>query len=193
MSTEHLPATYGNVHDPLSRKFQHRWVGPFKILRMFGNAAELELSKDLQIHPVQNVSYLRPNLSTPHLNEPIPPPLRQTKNGGVQEVEAILDHAASGTNLANRKYLVRWEGFDSEHDEWLSESALSSAPLLLQNYKKEHGLDVEAARRRRKLERAKKVKKINLRVAGMEDGRVRRGLECVHAAVSGGGSDVTEI
>lgn len=89
LSTSHLPATYSNVFGNLSNKLQHRWAGPFRISRMFGNAAELELSADLGIHPVQNVQYLRPDTSEPHLNKPVPPPLRVDNTGAkVQEVES---------------------------------------------------------------------------------------------------------
>lgn len=158
LSTAHLPATYANATtEPSNRKLQHKWVGPFKILRMKGeNAAELELSPNLGIHPVQNVEYLRKDTSTPHLNEPTPPPLRQTLQGSkIHEVENILDHSVSGTNKAKMKYLVSWKGFAEDHNEWLSEKELKNCDMLLVEYKKKHGI-VDP----------KKIKRIVLRVNG---------------------------
>jgi len=61
LSTKHLPASYGNVATDGSRKLQHAFAGPFKVLSMRGNAATLELSRDLGIDPTQNVGVTNPD------------------------------------------------------------------------------------------------------------------------------------
>ncbi|KAI5780999.1 hypothetical protein DFH27DRAFT_467154, partial [Peziza echinospora] len=107
-----------------SRKLQHMYAGPFKVACTMPNAVELELSKDLGIEPIQNISVVRKyvrDVRTPSIN---PPPLRQTKTGAVQEVEQIIEHARAGTNLKNWTYLVRWKGFGEADDKWISGTKL---------------------------------------------------------------------
>jgi len=99
LSTKHLPTSYGNVATDGSRKLQHAFAGPFKVLSVRGNAATLELSRDLEIDPSQNVGYLKKYVSTNDGWAILhPPPLRQAPTGTVHEVEGILDHARSKTN-----------------------------------------------------------------------------------------------
>jgi len=99
LSTKHLPTLYGNVATDGSRKLQHSFAGPFKVLFVRGNAATLELSRDLGIEPTQNVGYLKRYVPTNDGRAILPPPpLRQAPTGAVHEVEEILDHTKSGTN-----------------------------------------------------------------------------------------------
>ena len=55
LSTENLRLT------PASRKLSERWLGPYTIISLAGpNAIELNLPKSMQIHPVINVSQVKP-------------------------------------------------------------------------------------------------------------------------------------
>ena len=55
LSTENLHFTHA------SRKLSERWLGPYTIICLAGpNAVELKLPKSMQIHPVVNVSQVKP-------------------------------------------------------------------------------------------------------------------------------------
>lgn len=53
------------------------------------------------------------------------------------DVECILDHRIY---KRFRKFLVRWEGYSSEHDMWVSEKDLECRSILVE-YLEEHSLD----------------------------------------------------
>jgi len=141
LSTKHLLTSYGNVATDGSRKLQHAFVGPFKVLSMRGNAATLELSHDLGIDPTQNVGYLKKYISANDGRAILPPPpLRQAPTGTVHKVEGMLDHARSGTNQRNWLYLVKWRGFDDFYNEWLSGGKLADSRELVDEYHRRQGL-----------------------------------------------------
>ena len=55
LSTENLRLTHA------SRKLSEQWLGPYTIIGLAGpNAVELKLPKSMQIHPVVNVSRVKP-------------------------------------------------------------------------------------------------------------------------------------
>ncbi len=54
-------------------------------------------------------------------------------DAGETVVESIVGHRA---HKGRQEYLVRWSGFDSSHDEWLSRDQLADAPLVLEEYHK---------------------------------------------------------
>lgn len=88
-----------------------RFVGPFRITKRIGEQAyELLLPPSMaSIHPVFHVSQLR--LSPQGVIEQ-PGPI--VVNGETQyEVDRII---------AERKYTyrIRWTGYDSSHDSWIS-------------------------------------------------------------------------
>src|SRR5437899_4784673 len=43
-----------------SKKLTEKWIGPYEILQVTPNAVELKLPKSLKIHPVINVSRVKP-------------------------------------------------------------------------------------------------------------------------------------
>src|SRR5437899_11576791 len=57
LSTDHLQM----LNCP-SKKLTEKWIGPYEILRVTPNAVELKLPKSLKIHPVINVSQVKPYL-----------------------------------------------------------------------------------------------------------------------------------
>jgi hypothetical protein len=48
-------------------------------------------------------------------------------------VEAILDHQITSSSVI--KYLIKWEGYESEMNTWEPEENLSNCPELLKRYK----------------------------------------------------------
>lgn len=171
LKTSHLPDSYANIST--SRKLQHNFAGPFKVLKVLKNAVELELSPDLGIDPIQNISYIKKSLVNPNREYPPPPPLRNTRSNAVHEIDKIIDHAKAGTNQKNWTYLVRWKGFGEEEDEWLSLKKLKHAKTLLDEYHREHRLQpLEWEYTKKELDDLKakfgRVKKITLRVRNKE-------------------------
>ena len=45
-----------------SKKLTERWIGPYEISSIMPNVVELKLSKMLHIHPVVNISRIKPYL-----------------------------------------------------------------------------------------------------------------------------------
>jgi len=78
---------YGNVAPDGSRRLQHAYAGPLKS-SLRGNAATLELSRDLEIEDAQNVGYLTKYVPTTDV--------QQALMGAIHEVESILDYAKVG-------------------------------------------------------------------------------------------------
>jgi hypothetical protein len=58
LDTNDLPITYANVN-PTQRKLVHCYIGPYQILRICGNAVELDLRNNMTIDDTVNVSKLK--------------------------------------------------------------------------------------------------------------------------------------
>lgn len=54
-----------------------------------------------------------------------------------QSPAAILKHRKRGRKY---QYLIRWEGYDSDEDEWRAESDLQNCADILESYKSAHML-----------------------------------------------------
>ncbi|GIL63558.1 hypothetical protein Vafri_17515, partial [Volvox africanus] len=94
-----------------SRKLLPRWIGPYPVERMVGNAAVYR-----GMEPVANAN------DTPTAVEPGP----ETWIAGKQkeyDVERVLDYRTRRVGKHQRKrtvheYLVKWTGYSSEHNSW---------------------------------------------------------------------------
>ena len=111
-------------------KFTPRWIGPFTILELSagGNAARL-CFKDYpdflrrNLHPVFNVSLLRPFIERPSDMGPVslnrPPPLEIHDDVEYFEVDHIVTKAMRGRGSQRSwHYLVRWKGYGPHEDSW---------------------------------------------------------------------------
>ena len=56
-----------------SKKLMEKWIGPYEVTRLTPNAVELKLPKALRIHPVVNVSCVKPYLG-PLPSQPVSRP-----------------------------------------------------------------------------------------------------------------------
>ncbi|KAF8424359.1 hypothetical protein EV426DRAFT_574025 [Tirmania nivea] len=99
------------------------------------------------------------------------PPVRDMASSAVQQVHRIVDHAQAGTDQKNWTYLVRWQGFGADNDEWLPLEKFKDCKELVDEYHREKNLKpiewkmgLEEMRRR-----YGRVKKITLKV-GKEGG-----------------------
>ena len=66
-----------------------------------------------------------------------PPPVTIMLDGTEEfEVEEVLDHrsVSKGRKRKGTEYLVRWDGFEAAHDEWLSDADLSNSRQKVQDY-----------------------------------------------------------
>ena len=99
-----------------SRKLQHKFTGPFKIVKKISPVAyQLDLPSDTKLHPVFHVSLLKKFREDPfHRRTEAPPPI-QTDTGEEFEVEKILDKK---TKWRKTYYLVKWAGYPDHEATW---------------------------------------------------------------------------
>ena len=125
----------------LTRKLARLYDGPFKVKACIGdNAYELELPASVQLHPVFNVSQLRPyhdpSARFPgRVIEPQPPVV--VDGADEYEVEEVLGHRDV---RRRREYLVKWVGYPSLHNTWLPLSNLENAMDAVEKYKVAAGI-----------------------------------------------------
>jgi hypothetical protein len=102
-------------------------LGPFKILRQKGPVNyELELPKRMRILPTFHVSLLEPATPDTALEQDVRD-ISEEIQEPVYQVEEILD---SKLENGQRKYLVKWAGYDSTENTWeLRSSFHSSKPI----------------------------------------------------------------
>ncbi|KAK9652865.1 hypothetical protein HCH54_010281 [Aspergillus fumigatus] len=103
------------------KKLDWKYLGPFRIKKIISpHAYELELPASMRIHPVFNVSLLRPVAEdpVPGQRQPPPPPVEVE---GLEEwiVEDILDSRweRRGRWGPRLKYTVKWLGYDNPTEE----------------------------------------------------------------------------
>ena len=98
LSTRYIP-----LHHAGTRKLEHKWIGPFRIVKRVGAVAyELDLPGSMSVHDVFHVSLLKPWVPG-RLNEPPPPAI--LPDGSVEhEVEAII---ADRVRKGKLQYLVK--------------------------------------------------------------------------------------
>ena len=101
-----------NLHLPrASWKLSERWLGPYSITKLVGtNAVELHLPRSMRIHPVINISRVKPYREClPGQPVTAPGPSNVTEDREEEyEVERIVDSRYKGKRL---EYLVHWKGW----------------------------------------------------------------------------------
>jgi putative transposase len=139
LDTKDLPVTYANVN-PTRRKLVHRYIGPYEILRIRGNAVELDLPNDMMIHDTVNVSRLKIDRTDNSRIawRPPPPPVRTSRAGTSYVVESIANHR-SRSDGTGWEYEVKWEGWDEKDNTWEPEENMAKAKETVKQYWKELG------------------------------------------------------
>ena len=117
-----------------SRKLSERWLGPYSITKLVGtNAVELRLPRSMRIHPVVNVSRVKPYCE--HLpGQPVtaPGPSNVTEDREEEyEVERIMDSCYKGRRL---EYLVHWKGWSDSDRTWEPVSNLGNAADTVRDF-----------------------------------------------------------
>jgi hypothetical protein len=119
-----------------SKKLQHRFAGPFKILKKISSVAyKLELPPSTRMHPVFHVSLLKPYQEDQFSRQPPPPPPIVTDDGITEhEVERILDKKVKWRTTY---YLVKWAGYPEHEATWEKAGDCKNAAELIQEYEQQ--------------------------------------------------------
>ena len=128
LSTENLKLAHA------SKKLTERWLGPYDITKHIGdNAIELRLPRSMKIHPVVNISRVKPYKE--HLEgQPTfkPGPVQVTEDREIEfEVETIIDSRWKGRHL---EYLVHWKGYSDEDRTWEPKGNLANASEAIKDF-----------------------------------------------------------
>jgi hypothetical protein len=119
---------------PGSRKLVLKWVGPFKSTERIGKVAyKVELPPNLKMHDVFHVQLLKKYRDNGKVQPP-PPPIKI--EGSLEyEVERVLRHRKVKRGKGTRKeFLVKWLGYEHEHNTWEPEKHLTHCEDLLADY-----------------------------------------------------------
>ena len=113
-------------------------VGPYSIMKLVGtNAVELCLPCSMQIHPVINISHVKPYCDQlPGQPVSTPGPSYVTEDHDEEyEVEYIVDLHYRGKYL---EYLVHWRGWSETDWTWEPTSHLENATKAIQDFHTAH-------------------------------------------------------
>ncbi|RJE17460.1 to reverse transcriptase, partial [Aspergillus sclerotialis] len=114
-----------------SKKLLPTFIGPFRVLNAIGSQA-YRLSLPTQynrIHNVFHVSLLEPYKGK--LKDELPmPELEDDDEWEVEEIKA--------KTMRNKEsfYLVKWKGWPSEYNQWVSADDMEHAPKIVQKFEK---------------------------------------------------------
>ena len=128
-----------NLHmlNRASKKLTEKWIGPYEVTHVIPNAVELKLPRTLCIHPVVNVSCVKPYLG-PLPGQPVSRlgPVHVSEECDEEyEVEYIV---ASRVYKGKLQYLVYWKGYEEHERTWEPSPNLKSAPLVVEHFYKEN-------------------------------------------------------
>ena len=116
-----------------NKKLKPRKLGPYKIIRKVSPVSyELELPKNIRIHPVIHVSELEPYYEDKFGRKQKPPPPIIVNEEEEYEVEEILDKRK---HYGKIQYLIKWKGYPLSEASWEPESNLN-CPELLKKFNK---------------------------------------------------------
>ena len=142
----------------MSKKLTPKYVGPFVVEKPVGKVAyKLKLPPSLPVHPVFHVSLLQPwhkdDEFPDHGELSPPPPIYEDDNQW--RVDKLLDKRRRRFSPRGpwvTEYLVRWDGYGPEDDEWVRDSNIEDS--LIEEYERtHHGQMPIAARSTRKSSR----------------------------------------
>ena len=121
-----------------SRKLLEQWLGPYSITKLVGtNTVELRLPHSMCIHPVINISRVKPycdRLPGQPVSAPGPSSVTEDREEEY-EVEFVVDSRYKGRRL---EYLVHWKGWSDTDHTWEPVSNLGNAAAAVRNFHASH-------------------------------------------------------
>ena len=121
-----------------SRKLSERWLGPYSITKLVGtNAIELHLPRSMCIHPIVNISCIKPYCDRlPGQPVSAPGPSNVTEDRDEEyEVDFVMDSRYKGKCL---EYLVHWKGWSDTDRTWEPVSNLGNAAAAVHDFHASH-------------------------------------------------------
>ena len=127
-----------------SQKLYKRWLGLYTIISLAGpNAITLKLPRSLQIHPIVNISWIKPYHGSmggqnPHQASPVHGTEYRDKEW---EVDHIMD-----SYLKNKKleYLIHCKGYDDSDHMWEPKSNLRNVKDAICDFHNSHSSTPQA-------------------------------------------------
>jgi len=117
-----------------NKKLQPRWIGPFRVLERIGaQAYRLSLPEKYawlhDVFPIQFIEEFKPREDN---NQP-PLPMPDLEDEEEWEIEEVKDKAIiKGTT----HYLVKWEGWPTEYNQWIPEEGMGNAQDAIRRYER---------------------------------------------------------
>ena len=136
---DHVWLSTDNLRLPrASRKLSEQWLSPYSITKLVGtNTVELHLPHSMRIHPVVNISRIKPYRD--HLpGQPVsaPGPSNITEDRDEEyEVEYVVDSWYKGKHL---EYLVHWRGWSETDRTWEPLSNLGNTADVVRDFHASH-------------------------------------------------------
>ena len=132
LATENLQLTC------TSWKYTEKWLGPYIIIGLAGpNAIKLKLPESLHIHPIVNISRIKPYLGPMEGQTPYQSRLVHVTED--RDNEWKVDHIVDSC-LKNKKleYLIHWRGYDNLDHTWETKSNLRNAKDTIHDFHKSY-------------------------------------------------------
>ena len=120
-----------------SKKLMEKRIGPYEVTQVTPNVVELKLPKTLRIHPVVNVSRVKPYLG-PLPGQPVSPPGPIQVSEECNEEYEVDYIVASHIYRRQLQYLVHWKGYEEHERTWEPASNVKNAPLVVERFHKEN-------------------------------------------------------
>ena len=116
------------------RKLMPRWCGPFTVKEAVGLVAyRLDLPANLKMHNVFHISLLKQYHKD--ARTVLPPPPELINDSLEYDVETVMDHRERKEGRKTVKdYLIKWKGYNPEHNTWEPEDNVKNCPEVLRSY-----------------------------------------------------------
>ena len=122
-------------------KLKQRWIGPFEVVQKINpKVYHLQMSDQYPGLPVFNIDHLKLYKESEEKwgKHTLMKESRRAKPATEEySVDAIVGHCRKKRGM---EWLVRWEGYGPQFNTWEPTTFLKNAPLVLNEYKRAHGL-----------------------------------------------------
>ena len=112
-------------------KFSPFFKGPFRIVNTYQGNKNIYTVQNLLTNKLEDyhVTNLRPFIYDDQKVDPLDVAMLASN---LSKIEKVIRSKGNKKDKTNMQFLVRWQGFDSKHDTWLTWPELRDNPLLHQ-------------------------------------------------------------